>query len=82
MPDPSAIFESNFLGTKNLFEVLRSLGLQKTRVVIPGTAAEYGNIKEVGKALFQDYLVPFELTSILLLVGIVGAVVLSKKEAS
>ncbi len=39
-----------------------------------------GTIEAVGKLLFTQYLLPFEITSILLLVGIIGAVVLAKKE--
>lgn len=39
-----------------------------------------GTIEEVGKLLFNRYWLPFEITSILLLVGIIGAVVLSRKE--
>jgi NADH-quinone oxidoreductase subunit J len=31
-------------------------------------------------ALFQDYLLPFEITSVLLLVAMVGAIVLIRKE--
>ena len=31
-------------------------------------------------ALFTDYLLPFEVTSILILVAIVGAIVLARKE--
>jgi len=38
-----------------------------------------GNTKTVGTLLYGQYLFPFEIASILLLVGIVGAVVLSKK---
>ena len=34
----------------------------------------------MSKALFTDYLLPFELTSILLLVAMVGAIVLTKQE--
>jgi NADH-quinone oxidoreductase subunit J len=37
------------------------------------------NVKTVGEILFTDYLFPFEIASILLVVAIVGAVVLSKK---
>jgi NADH-quinone oxidoreductase subunit J len=33
----------------------------------------------VGRALFTDYVLPFELTSILLLAGILGAIVLAKR---
>ncbi|HSB01619.1 MAG TPA: NADH-quinone oxidoreductase subunit J [Anaerolineales bacterium] len=35
---------------------------------------------ELGKALFSTYLLPFEVTSILLLVAMVGAIVLIRKE--
>jgi NADH-quinone oxidoreductase subunit J len=42
-------------------------------------AAEQGVVGAVAAPLFQSYLVPFELTSILLLVAIVGAVVLAKR---
>ena len=38
-----------------------------------------GNTKTVGSLLYGQYLFPFEIASVLLLVGIVGAVVLSKK---
>ncbi|MBI2928301.1 MAG: NADH-quinone oxidoreductase subunit J [Verrucomicrobia bacterium] len=34
----------------------------------------------LGKALFQDFLLPFEVLSILLLVAMVGVILLSKKE--
>ena len=39
-----------------------------------------GNTKVIGKLLFTDFLLPFEVTSVLLLVAIVGAVFLGKKE--
>jgi len=35
---------------------------------------------ELGKTLFSSYLLPFEVTSILLLVAMVGAIVLTRKE--
>jgi NADH-quinone oxidoreductase subunit J len=41
--------------------------------------AEQGVVGAVAAPLFQTYLVPFELTSILLLVAMVGAVVLAKR---
>ena len=37
-------------------------------------------IRELGNALFTQYLLPFEVTSILLLVAMVGAIVLTKQE--
>jgi len=38
------------------------------------------NIQKVGLLLFSKYLVPFEIASILLLVAMIGAVVLAKKD--
>ena len=39
-----------------------------------------GTAKDVGYALFTDYLLPFEVTSVLILIAILGAVVLARKE--
>jgi NADH-quinone oxidoreductase subunit J len=36
--------------------------------------------REIGRALFTQYLLPFEVTSLLILIAIVGAVVLARKE--
>ncbi len=38
------------------------------------------SLREMGMQLFSNYLLPFEVTSILLLVAMVGAIVLTKKE--
>lgn len=43
-------------------------------------AAAAGTIEAVGKLLFTEFFLPFEITSVLLLVGIIGAVVLARKE--
>ena len=43
------------------------------------TVAALGNTQQIGNVLFQNYLLPFELASILLLVAMVGAVVMAKK---
>lgn len=42
--------------------------------------SSFGTIKEVGMKLYQNWLVSFELISILLLVALLGAVVLVKKK--
>jgi NADH-quinone oxidoreductase subunit J len=39
-----------------------------------------GNVRTVGALLYGQYLFPFEVASILLLVGIVGAVVIAKRK--
>lgn len=38
------------------------------------------NLRQLGTSLFSDYLLPFEVVSILLLVAMVGAIILTKKE--
>ena len=39
-----------------------------------------GTVQHLGKILYSDYLLPFELASVLFLAAMVGAVYLSKKE--
>lgn len=39
-----------------------------------------GTAQAIGRALFTTYLLPFEITSILILIAIVGAIVLARKE--
>lgn len=44
------------------------------------TIQKFGHTELIGKALFTDFLLPFEITSILLLVAIIGSVVLAKRK--
>jgi NADH-quinone oxidoreductase subunit J len=49
---------------------------------LPAPAAippEFGGYRQVGRALFTDYLLAFETSSMLLLAAMVGAVVLAKR---
>ncbi len=46
---------------------------------VPLESAGLGTVESLGSALFGRFLLPFELTSILLLAAIVGAVVLARK---
>jgi NADH-quinone oxidoreductase subunit J len=54
------------------------IGLQGT--INSALIAKEGHTELIGKLLFTDFLLPFEITSILLLAAIVGAVILSKKK--
>ncbi|MBZ2184905.1 MAG: NADH-quinone oxidoreductase subunit J [Bryobacter sp.] len=36
--------------------------------------------KQIGRSLFNNYLLPFEVTSVLVLIAILGAIVLARKE--
>lgn len=42
-------------------------------------AAEFGSPQAVGDVLFSDFLLPFEVTSILLLAAMIGAIVLTRR---
>ncbi len=58
-----------------LIKIVQSIPGSRTTIVGNG----FGGVKEVGLLLFQDWLLPFEIVSILLLVALVGAVVLAGK---
>ena len=58
-----------------LIKVVKSIPDSTTTIVGNG----FGGVKEVGLVLFQDWLLPFEIVSILLLVALIGAVVLAGK---
>ena len=50
-------------------------------VLPPGEAVNtMENIRQLGMELFSNYLLPFEVTSILLLVAMVGAIVLTHRQ--
>lgn len=66
--------------------VIAPIGMLMAKAVskLPGSEATivgdgFGGVKEVGLLLFREWLLPFEIVSILLLVSLVGAVVLAGK---
>jgi len=56
-----------------------SKGLKSLRFAAPSEPPAAGNTELIATSLFSQYLLPFELASILLLVAIVGSVVMAKK---
>ena len=52
-----------------------------TGEITADVVSQVGHTELIARSLFTDFLLPFEIASILLLVAIVGAVVLAKKEA-
>ncbi len=86
-------FESKHLGFKvsALLVILLfvgyfgSLGFKKGITLISNSSKNlegFGTVQGVGTSLFTDYLLPFELTSILIIVAIIGVVAIAKKRAS
>ena len=66
----------NFLG---LISVVIQAMLPKTEGVVFG-ACQGGTALNIGRKLFTVYLLPFEVTSVLILIAILGAMVLARKE--
>jgi NADH-quinone oxidoreductase subunit J len=48
--------------------------------MISSEGFQIGSIKNLGKVLYNDFMLPFEISSILFLVAMIGAVMLGKKE--
>jgi NADH-quinone oxidoreductase subunit J len=72
------------LGTATLLLAELAYGLWRGRArlliaPVPPTALAAGNTQAIGMALYQNYLLPVELASLLLLVAMVGAVLMAKK---
>jgi NADH-quinone oxidoreductase subunit J len=65
-----------FLG---LISFIIQAALPKTEGVVFG-AFQGGTALEIGRKLFTTYLLPFEVTSVLILIALVGAIVLARKE--
>src|SRR5512145_2045157 len=77
----TAMHAVGVLGAVALFSVLAA-AIYKASGSLPPvreTAASFGTVKAVGQVLFTEFLLPFEATSLLLLVAIVGAVVVAKE---
>jgi NADH-quinone oxidoreductase subunit J len=48
--------------------------------IIQPPMVSFGSPQQIGVALFSEYLLPFEITSVLLLIAMVGAIILTQKE--
>lgn len=74
---PLAIVLGIFLVTAIVFVVQVGAGL--TERVTTGIARPEGNVQEVARVLFTDYVFPFEVTSILLIIAAIAAMVLGRR---
>lgn len=64
-----------------IFYVVRPIRLSALPAVPAGNADQaVGTTWSIGTALFTDYLLPFEVTSVLILMAVVGAMVLARRE--
>lgn len=67
------------LGVTAFALVSRGVGLAPTALQ-PDIIEAFGSPAEIGKLLFTTYLLPFEVTSVLLLVAMIGAIVITKED--
>lgn len=80
---PNAV--SRFLGLPLLLVMAGLLSVVMIEVAPPSQEVRFGNFTggsaaDVGLLLFTKYLLPFEATSVLILIAILGAVVLAMRE--
>ena len=63
-----------------MFIILKSRAALPTGPYSGEMIKKVGHTELIGREMFTTFLLPFEITSILLLVAIVGAVILAKKK--
>jgi len=78
-------FMAQLLGIPLLVSFLALLAWFVQRMYPSATSVKFGEFTggtahDIGTALFTKYLLPFEITSVLILIAILGAIVLARKE--
>jgi NADH-quinone oxidoreductase subunit J len=74
-----------YLGVPMLATLVAVVGTLVARTLPPTEGVKFGAFQsggayEIGKKLFEVYVFPFEITSVLVLIAIIGAIVLARKE--
>ncbi len=74
---------AGFVGVLMAIEMVMVLGTRHfgaDRVIEPAAhAADYSNTAELGHLLYTDYVLPFELAAVILLVAIIAAIALTMR---
>ncbi|MBM7662473.1 NADH-quinone oxidoreductase subunit J [Bacillus mesophilus] len=68
------------LGGIAAFAISVYFGIYNLEFPNQATDLHVENTKQIGIALYSEYVIPFELTSVILLVALIGAIVLAKKD--
>lgn len=72
-------FVAFLLGVGVFSQILYSIGsFSDTLPTVSPEMAEVGTVEAVGEVLFTEYLLPFELTAILLTAAVVGAIIVAQ----
>jgi NADH-quinone oxidoreductase subunit J len=80
-PDPLRALRVLALPLGAVLLVLLVLVLARWGAAPAGPPAARGGLAELARLLFTDYLLPFELTSVLLLAAMVGVLLLARRRA-
>jgi NADH-quinone oxidoreductase subunit J len=75
------LYGGTIAGASLLLVLVAALKQSATSGMIETNTGTAGLIENLGKLLFTDYVFPFEISSVLFLSAMIGAVVISKKEA-
>ena len=67
-------------GLTLMIVLVAALSHSETQNIIMRPGTSVGLIENLGKALFNTYVVPFEISSVLFLSAMVGAIVIGKKD--
>lgn len=68
-----------FLGIA-AFAIVMYLGIYDLQLSEPTANLHVKNTEQIGISLYSHFVIPFELTSVLLLVALIGAIILAKKD--
>lgn len=74
-------FAAFLLGIAVLSQILYSIGgVADMLPEMPAQASEVGTVEAIGEVMFTNYLLPFEITAILLTAAVVGALVVAQQK--
>jgi len=62
------------------FAFVMYMGIINLDIPVQSNTLHENNTEKIGLALYQDYVIPFEIASILLLVALVGAIVIARRD--
>ena len=74
------LYGGTIAGASLLLVLVAALKQSATGGMIETNSGSTGLIENLGKLLFTDYVFPFEISSVLFLSAMIGAVVISKRE--
>ena len=79
VPLKSGIVLSLILFVGIFMQTIAVISLPGKAISALKTNESYGTVQSVGSSIFTTYVLPFELTSVLILIAIIGVIVISKR---